>query len=75
MKWTSNGIGRTYTYTEQRYRAMVWSTSTGEWVALISQNHVALAHECCSTLKDAQRWCEAQISALLLSRLARRRTT
>ncbi len=75
MQWTSSGTGRTYTYTKQRYRAMVWSTSTGEWVAMISQNHSALAHERCRRLTDAQRWCAAQISTLLLGGRSRRQKT
>ena len=74
MQWTSSGTGRTYTSTKQRYRAMVWRTSTGEWVAIVSQHHAAIAHERCTKLKDAQHWCEARIAEALLSRLARQRT-
>jgi hypothetical protein len=53
---------------------MVWRTSTGEWVAIVSQHHAAIAHERCTKLKDAQHWCEARIAEALLSRLARQRT-
>ncbi len=73
MKWTRDATGRTYTATKQRYQALVWSTSTGEWVAMISQNNIAIAHERCSRLNDAKRWCETQLAALLQSRIARQR--
>ncbi len=75
MHWTSDTAGRTYTATQQGYQALIWRTSTGEWVAMISQHHAAIAHERCTKLKDAQRWCEAQISETLLSRLSRWRKT
>ncbi len=73
MKWISDASGHTYTWTKQSYQALVWSTSTGEWVAMISQHNGAIAHERCSRLNDAKCWCEAQLTGLLQSRIARQR--
>ncbi len=73
MKWTRDATGRTHTATKQSYQALVWSTSTGEWVAMISQHNGAIAHERCSRLNDAKCWCEAQLTGLRLSRIARQR--
>ena len=73
MTWTRDATGRTYTATKQSYQALVWRTSTGEWVAMISQNNIAIAHERCSRLNDAKRWCEAQLAGLRLRRIARQR--
>ena len=73
MTWTCDATGHTYTCTKQSYQALVWRTSTGEWVAMISQHNIAIAHERCSRLNDAKRWCEAQLAGLRLRRIARQR--
>ena len=70
MTWTCDATSHTYTCTTQGYQALVWSTSTGEWVAMISQYNVTLAHERCRRLTDAQCWCEAQLAGLSLRRIA-----
>ncbi len=70
MKWTCDATGHTYTRTRQGYQAMVWRASTGEWVAMISQNNITIAHERCGRLKDAQLWCEAHLAGLHLRRIS-----
>ena len=64
MNWTRNATRRTYTCTAGDYQALVWHTSTGEWVALISRSHVAVAHIQRPTLQAAQTWCETHLAKL-----------
>jgi hypothetical protein len=63
MDWSGDATGRLYTATANGYQALIWQTSTGEWVALLSHTDVALAHTCCPSLRAAQAWCDAQVTA------------
>ena len=65
VDWITDTTGRTPTLTMGAYQAMVWHTSTGEWMVMISRNGMAVAHQRCLTLKLAQRWCEAQLRKLM----------
>jgi hypothetical protein len=66
--WTRDVTGRQYTLIQGVYHGMVWHASTGEWIALLSQDGHALQHTRCLTLKEAQAWCEAQLAALVAAR-------
>jgi hypothetical protein len=59
--WLHDVTGRQYTLTHGGYQAMVLRASTGEWIALLSQNSQAVAHNRCTTLQAAQAWCMAQM--------------
>ena len=63
MDWTQDATGRMYSGRHDGYQALVWQTSTGEWVALLSHGTMALAHGCCPTVQAAQTWCAAQLTA------------
>lgn len=60
--WQLAGANQ-HTLTGGMRQARVWRLGSGVWMALISQAHVALADAAFPTLGDAQRWCEAQLSA------------
>jgi hypothetical protein len=61
MDWEQSPNGRSYTVTTDRWQAMIWKTTTGEWSALVSEHQNAIAHDGFCVLKDAQTWCESQI--------------
>ena len=63
MEWTGDATRRLYTGSHDGYQALIWQTTTGEWVALLSHTNVALAHTCCASLRAAQAWCDAQLTA------------
>ncbi len=62
MDWKTDATGRSYTGTVGDYQAMVWRTSTREWAAMVSHNHVAFAYTRCVALKDALKWCETHVT-------------
>ena len=62
--WMRDETGHHYTLIQGVYHGMVWHASTGEWIALLSQDGQALQHTRCRTLKEAQAWIAAQFTAL-----------
>ena len=64
MRWTLDATGLTYICTLGSDQALIWRTFTGAFVALICQDHVAIGHEQCRTLEEAQAWCEARLAEL-----------
>jgi hypothetical protein len=64
MDWVTDTTGRRHTCRAGDYQAMIWRASTGEWIAMISRAHAAVAHTRCLGLTEAQAWCEAQLAEL-----------
>jgi hypothetical protein len=64
MDWVTDTTSRRHTCRAGDYQAMIWHASTGEWIAMISRAHVAVAHTRCLLLREAQSWCEQRLAAL-----------
>jgi len=64
FRWTHNATEQTHSCTKDGYHAVVWRTTTDEWVVILSHHQRAIAHIQCATLPDAQQWCEARLAAL-----------
>ena len=62
--WTRDETCHQYTLIQGVYHGMVWHASTGEWIALLSQDGQAMQHTHCITLKEALAWTEAHLTAL-----------
>ena len=64
MEWTSTKQDELYTSIQGDCRALVWCSSPGDWMALVSRAGRAVGDEHFTHREAAWTWCETRIAAL-----------
>ncbi len=64
MDWHRGRIVHQYSLTVGDHQALVWLQTTGDWTALISREHAAVAHNFFKNVIEAQLWCEAYLAKI-----------
>ncbi len=64
MDWHRGPIAHQYSLIVGDHQALVWYQMTGDWAALISHDHTAIAHNLFKNAIEAQLWCEAYLAKI-----------